>query len=158
MISRFIWSAIAVVCHSRSALAGYIEICKDSLPPTALSGSAFFTVAGQTGTYEAPVGACTMPFALPDGTNLVTELTSAGSTLFSVSTFPDSRLDWFDLTTGTAAVEIVPGDMFSATVVTFTNIAAPIAVQIPEPGTAWSLGLGLGVWAVYRNRSKRRLK
>jgi hypothetical protein len=148
---RFVWMAIVVVCLSNSARAGFIEICKDSLPFGGLSGSSSFTVGGLSGTLVVPVGACTLPFELTDGLADITELPQLHAKLVGVSTFPDDRLLTFDLLAGTASVLIVPGDISNETVVTFTN------TPIPEPGTVGLLGLALLVGVLRGNRAKRPL-
>ena len=155
MIYRLFWSAILVIGLSRSAHAGFIEICKDSVPVGALTGLFSFTVAGQSGTFPAPVGACTPAFQLPNGPAFITEVPKTGSTIFGVSTFPTNRLDSFDPITGTARVQIVAGDISTQTVVTFAN--TPAGPSIPEPGTGWLLGLGLAYWGIRRNLTKRPL-
>ena len=149
MISRFFWSAIVLVCLSSSARAGYIEICKDSLPAGALSGLFSFTVLGQSGTFVAPAGACTLPFQLPDGLANITEVFQVDAMFFGVATFPEDRLVSFDSITGSAIVQIVAGDISTQTVVTFTN------TPIPEPGTGWLFGTGLTFWVLGRNLTKR---
>jgi hypothetical protein len=152
MSYRIFWSALALVWLSSSAQAGYIEICKDADPAGSLSGVFDFTIAGQTGTFSTPVGACTPDFQLPDGLATITELPPADTTFVSVSSFPDDRLVSFDAATETAVVLIVPGDLSTETVVTFTDASAPdtSATVVPEPGTAWLIGLGLTLWAVCR--------
>lgn len=151
MISRLFWSAMVFVCLSSSASAGFIEICKDSIPAGTLSGLSTFTVAGQSGTFAAPVGACTPAFQLPDGPAFITELPKAGTSIFSVSTFPTSRLDSFDPITRTAKVEIVAGDISKQTLVAFAN--TPVN-NVPEPGTGWLFSLGVSLWALRRNLMK----
>ncbi len=129
---------------------GFMEICKESSPANALSGFFSFAVSGQSGTFVAPVNACTLPFQLSAGPATLTELPQAGAMLSSVSTFPDNRLVSFDLTSGTAIVQTVAGDISKETVVTFTNTSS-----IPEPGTEWLLGSGLTLWAFCKNLKKR---
>jgi hypothetical protein len=148
MTCRLFSSAVALVWLSSSAYAGYIEICKDAAPGGSLSGVFDFSIAGQSGTFSTPVGACTADFQLPDGTATITELPPADTTFVSVSSFPDDRLISFDAVTETAVVLIVPGDISAETVVTFTDAST----GVPEPGTAWLLGLGLTLWAICRNR------
>jgi len=148
-ISRSFWLSIAFVCLSNSAQAGFIEICKDSLPAGTLTGVFSFTVGGQSGVF-VPAGACTLPFVLPDGTAEITEIFQAGSVLSDVFTFPDERLVSFDLIMSTATVQIMAGDISNQTVVVFTNTA------IPEPGTAWLLGSGLTLWTLRKKLVKRR--
>ena len=154
MITRFLLSAIVAVGVSRSAHAGFIEICKDSVPPGALTGLFNFTVAGQAGTIGVPVGACSPAFLLHDGPAFITEVAKAGTVISGVSTFPTSRLDSFDPITGTAKVEIVAGDISTQTIATFADAPVHIAA-IPEPGTGWLLGLGISLWAVRKNLTKR---
>lgn len=156
MISRFFWSAVVCVSLSISAHAGLIEICKDSFPAGSLSGTFSFTVAGQSGTFVAPVGACTAAFSLPDGPAFITELPQIDATLFSIDTFPADRLLSFDLGAGTATVQIVAGDISHETVLTFTNAPAG-AMVIPEPGTAWLLGLGGLAFCAVRRRRRTHL-
>ena len=153
MSLRFFLGAIAIGCLSIPANAGFVEICKDSFPAGSLSGLFSFTIAGQTGTIQVPVGACTPSFQLPDGVAVITELPRAGALLFAIATFPDNRLISFNLPAGSATVQIVPGDLSAGTVVFFTNT---LDTRIPEPGTAWLLGSGLTVWALRRNPRKRR--
>jgi hypothetical protein len=95
-----------------------------------------------------------MPFELPDGTAVITEIPQAGVVLSGVVTFPDERLVSFNPATGSATVQILAGDISNQTVVIFTNTASPVV--IPEPGTAWLLGSGLALWTLRRNLVKRR--
>jgi hypothetical protein len=148
MSYRIFWTAMVWVWLSSSAQAGYIEICKDAAPADSLSGLFSFTIAGQPGTVSTPVGACTPDFQLPDGPATITEVPPADTTFVSVSSFPDDRLISFDAATETAVVLIVPGDISTETVVTFTDTPSTI---VPEPGTAWLLGLGLTLWVIRRN-------
>ncbi len=136
------------LCLAGTAQAGYIEICKDSSPSGSVTGLFSFTVAGQAGTFPAPVGACTPAIQLPDGPAVITETLQAGSILLSVSTFPTTRLISFSTTLADATILTVPGDISTQTVVTFTNTPASSGPNIPEPGTAWFLGLGIGLGAV----------
>ncbi len=149
MIYRLLWSAIqsavVLVCFSGYAQAGLIEICKNDSPAGSLSGVSTFTIAGQPGTVAIPVGACSPAIQLPDGFATITELPQPSTVLISVSTFPNDRLISFDAVTESAVVLIVPGDISTETVITFTN--APVS-GVPEPGTGWLLGLGLTFWAL----------
>lgn len=137
---RAIQSAAVLVSLSGGAQAGIIEICKDASPPGSLSGLSNFAIAGQTGTVAVLVGACSPAIQLPDGFATVTELSEPGTTLTGVFVFPNDRLISFDPATDSAVVLIVPGDISTQTVLTFTN--APVT-GVPEPGSGWTLGLGL---------------
>jgi PEP-CTERM motif len=145
-------SAVVLVCLSGYAQAGLIEICKDDSPAGSLSGLSNFAIAGQAGTVAVPVGACSPAIQLPDGFATIRELPQPGTTLIGVFTFPNDRLISFDTTTASAVVLIVPGDISTQTVVTFTN--APISL-VPEPGTRWLFGLGLTLWALRRKPLNR---
>jgi hypothetical protein len=153
MSCRLFWSAIqsavVLVCLSGYAQAGLIEICKNDSPTGSLSGISTFTIAGQPGTVAVPVGACSPAIQLPDGFATITELPQPGTVLISVSTFPNDRLISFDAATESAVVLIVPGDISTETVITFTN--APVS-GVPEPGTGWLVGLGLTFWTFRRKR------
>ena len=144
---------LSAICLAISAQAGFIEICKDSLPIGSLSGLSSFTVAGQAGIVTVPLGACSPAITLPDGSASITEILLPGSVLLSAATFPTERLLSFDLATATAVVQIVPGDISTQTVLTFTN--AP-ASAVPEAGTRWMLGgSGAAFWALRRKLAQR---
>jgi hypothetical protein len=71
--------------------------------------------------------------------------------LIGVSTFAGDRLISFDAITASAVVLIVPGDISTETVITFTN--APLT-GVPEPATGWLIGLCLPC-GVYLARRKK---
>ena len=98
---------------------GYLEICKTSDPEGPVTGTFTFMVAGQT--FTVPAGACTAPIQLPAGQVTITEQSRAGIVLTEISTIPSDRLVSSDLNTGTAVVNIVPGDVSTETVVFFRN-------------------------------------
>lgn len=147
MNHRLVCSAVVLVGLASGARAGMIEICKNDNPTGSLSGVVDFTIAGQAGIVAVPVGACSPAMQLPDGFATVTELPQSGSLLLGVTAFPNDRLISFDPTTATAVVLIVPGDISTETVLTFTN--AP-AANVPEPGTGWLFGIGLTCWVLCR--------
>ena len=167
MSSRLFWSATVLVCLSAPAHAGFIEICKNSDPFGSLSGDPFFfftiaTVAGQPelGPTLVPVDSCTpsppdpTAILLPDGDYVISEVPDPTSVLESVSTFPDYALISFDLQAGSATVLSTGGtDPEQELTVYFNN--TPVTAT-PEPGTGWLLGLGLTVWALRGNPTKRR--
>lgn len=150
---RAIPSAVVLVCLSGYAQAGLIEICKDASPVGSLNGLSTFTIAGQSEAVVVPVGACSPAIQLPNGFATITELSQSGTILLGVSTFPTDRLISFDAITRSAIVLVVAGDISTQTVVMFTN--AP-ATGVPEPGTAWLLGLGLTLWACRAKWKKLR--
>jgi hypothetical protein len=146
MNSRLFWIAIVFVCLCGSAHAGVIEICKLSDPSDSLSGFYSFTIVGQPGSVGVPAGSCTEPFLLPDGNAIITELPNPDSVFEKVEVFPGDQLISVDPLTASATVLIAPGalsdDPLTEVTVTFTN------TPVPEPGTAWIVGLGLTVWAL----------
>jgi hypothetical protein len=158
MSSRFFWSTVVLVCLCGSAHGGLLEICKVSDPPGSLIDPYyFFNIEGQP-TLQGilvPVDACTDTIILPvNGDYTIDEVPDPSSTLESVSTFPGLFPSWgvggallsFDLQAGTATVQLSggsdPTDLSQEVTVYFEN------TPIPEPGTAWLLGLGLTVWAL----------
>jgi hypothetical protein len=153
MSYRLLQSAVILFGLSGYAQAGMIEICKDDNPAGSLSGAATFSIAGQAGTVSVLVGACSPAMQLPDGFASITELPQPGATLVGVATFPGDRLISFDAATETAVVLIIPGDVSTETVITFTNAPA----GVPEPGTVWLIGLGLTLGAAKSlHRNARR--
>jgi hypothetical protein len=161
MNSRFVGSAILLICLAGSAQAGVIEICKYSDPTDSLSGFYNFTIAGQTDPATGQLAIFTTlmdycsgtPIVLPDGLDVITEVPVPGSVLENVSTLPYAfSLQSFDPQTATATVLAVGGDLLDSSTwveVDFTNTPAP------EPGTGWLVGAGLALWALRRNLSKR---
>jgi len=158
MSSRSFWGVIVLVGFSASAHAGILEICKVSDPAGSLADPFyFFTIGGQPGlgSILVPVDACTSAITLPDADYTITEQADPTSTLESVETFPGYgpnqlglALLGFDLSAGTATVEV---SVAQPVELDFTNTPA----VVPEPGTAWLLGLGMTVWALRGNLTKR---
>jgi hypothetical protein len=102
---------------------GYMEICKDA------SGSGLandvFTFKVQGKSYTVPVGACTSAFRVTAGNVTVKEEFRPGSKLVGVSTIPAGRLVSDNLSSRTAVVKVVPGNVSTQTIVTFTNKMVP---------------------------------
>jgi hypothetical protein len=98
---------------------GFLEICKESDQTAPLTGNFTFTVAGQT--YTIPVGTCSSPIQLPAGQVTIVEQEQIGTELVGIRTVPADRLVSSDLTTRTAVVTIVPGDVSTETIVFFRN-------------------------------------
>jgi len=146
---RALFFAVALSVLVTGAHAGNIEICKVSDPPDSLSSLFYyFTISGQPGLGQIPVfvDACTDPIALPDGQYTITEVPDPTSTLESISAFPDFALLSVDLPDDSATVLAEGGtDLTQEVTLSFVNTPA---VNAPEPGTAWLLGLGLAIWAL----------
>ena len=98
---------------------GFLEICKESDQTAPLTGDFTFTVAGQT--YTIPAGTCSTPIQLPAGQVSIVEEEKTGTELVGIRTVPVDRLVSSDLTTRTAVVTIVPGDVSTETIVFFRN-------------------------------------
>ena len=98
---------------------GFLEICKESDQTAPLTGNFTFTVAGQT--YTIPAGTCSPPIELPAGQVTIVEEEKTGTELVGIRTVPVDRLVSSDLTTRTAVVTIVPGDVSTETIVFFRN-------------------------------------
>jgi len=160
MSSRLFWIAITFASLAASSHAGTIEICKVSDPSGSLVDPFYyFTIAGepQLGSILVPVDACTDPISLPDGQYEITETPDPTSVLESVSTFPDDALLSFDLQDASATVLAEGGtDLSQEVTVSFVNTPTPAITDVPEPGTAWLLGLGLTVCALFGQLRKRR--
>ena len=102
---------------------GFLEICKESDQTAPLTGNFTFTVAGQT--YTIPAGACSPPIQLPAGQATIVEEERTGTELAGIRTVPVERLVSSDLTTRTAVVTIVAGDVSTETIVFFRNKNVP---------------------------------
>ena len=98
---------------------GFLEICKESDQTAPLTGNFTFEVAGQT--YTIPAGTCSPPIQLPAGQVTIVEQEKIGTELVGIRTVPVERLVSSDLTTRTAVVTIVPGDVSTETIVFFRN-------------------------------------
>lgn len=172
MSSRLFWGAVVLVCFSASANAGILEICKFDDPSGSLGFSIYnFTLTNGVGrpvntdlgaVIQVPVGYCSdnilLPNGidpLPDGDYTITEQADPTSTLEGVTTNPGYALLGVNLSTDSAIVltsgAADPTNTTYWVTANFTN--TPVAV--PEPGTAWLLGLGMTVWALRGNLAKR---
>jgi hypothetical protein len=119
-----------VTFANKATPKGFLEICKDAAPgDDELEGDFNFTVsqAGRrTETVTVPVGQCSEALQLFVGTATVTEVGRTGSRLVGVTATPPGRLVGTpNLSTRTATVRIVPGDLATQTIVTFTNKTVP---------------------------------
>ena len=120
---------------------GFIEICKASSTKNPVHGSFTFTAVNgtfDTGPLTVPVGACTGPIQIPEGTVTVTDEATPETGVISITA------DRIDLSTGglinelvpastnladrTAKVTVVEGSLNSETLVTITNALIPTGV------------------------------
>lgn len=110
---------------------GFLEICKSADTSAPVTGPFTFTVSegGATvATQTVTTGTCSAPFAVPAGSATVTETAVPFATVTAISTIPADRLISSNPGTpsnsgpnGNAVVTVVPGDISTATTVTFTN-------------------------------------
>jgi hypothetical protein len=120
---------------------GWIELCKYPDTTGPVSGPFTFTVtdaAGSAQTVTVGTGTCTAPFQLASGTATVVETAVPFATVTGISTIPADRLVSSDLSSGTAAVTVVPGDISTTTTVNFTNKEVTGFIEVCKraaPGT-----------------------
>jgi len=100
---------------------GYIEICKKE-QGTGLEDVLFtFTVQGKT--VQVPVGACSPAIKVNAGNVTITETGKPGAAFVGASTIPADRL--VSINGSSVTVKVVPGNVSSQTIVTFTNKLKP---------------------------------
>jgi len=102
---------------------GFIEICKQQ-QGTGLD-DVLFTFSVQGKTVQVPVGACSPAIKVNAGNVTVTEIGKPGAAMVGASTIPSNRLISSNTSNGTAVVKVVPGNVSSETIVTFTNKLRP---------------------------------
>jgi len=102
---------------------GYIEICKQE-SGTGLE-DVLFTFQVQGHTVQVPVGACSSAIQVNAGNVTVVETGHPGAQMVGASTIPADRLVSVNLSASSAVVKVVPGNVSSQTIVTFTNKLKP---------------------------------
>ena len=103
---------------------GYLEVCKKAQPGTTLGGTFSFqvTAGGVSQSVTAPVGGCSMAMHLPVGEAKITENVRSDAALVAIDVVPSARLvGTADIPGRSVTVQIVPGDIATQTIVTFTN-------------------------------------
>lgn len=107
--------------------SGYLEVCAESLPAEAVSGTMTFTIVGKKDEFHAPIGACTAPISMDAGVATVIEAEAPELKLSRVQAYSlgetgaVSRLVTGNLPRRSAAVRVVSGDVSTQTVVIFTH-------------------------------------
>ena len=122
---------VDVVTYTNEPVTGYLEVCKQAVSGSGLTGTYAFTVTGPDGfsnsTTAAAVGinGCSDPILVPAGTDTVTE---AGTNLYVTGIIANtngvgaSDIVSDNLTTGTAEVSVAPSTSTDfQTDVTYTN-------------------------------------
>jgi hypothetical protein len=102
---------------------GYIEICKQE-SGTGLEDVLFtFTVQGKS--VQVPVGACSAAIKVNAGNVTVTEVGKPGAQFVSAATIPADRLLQVNPQSASVVIKVVPGNVSTQTIVTFTNKLKP---------------------------------
>jgi hypothetical protein len=110
---------------------GFLQICKVAGAGITVGANFTFSVNGNPVTVPAgpaPGGSCSTPLSVPAGATVISENSSAGVVLTSVSTVPSGLLVSSNLAAGTATVTVNAGGQ---TIVTFLNAIIPV---IPTTG------------------------
>ena len=123
--------------------SGWLELCKYSDATGPVTGPFTFAVtdaSGSTQTVTVQTGTCTAPFEVAAGTATVTENAVPFATVTGISTIPGDRLISSDLSSGTAEVTVVPGDISTTTTVNYTNKEVTGFIEVCKQAAA---GTGL---------------
>jgi hypothetical protein len=111
---------------------GFVEICKKADPTSLIpvSGPFDYTINGSI-RVTVNVGSCSAPISVPSGTATVVETAVPFAQVTSITTLPDAtRLVSANLATGTAVVNVPPGDVSNTTTVNYTNKAVTGFIEI----------------------------
>jgi hypothetical protein len=115
---------------------GTIEVCKQIVTGSGLTGTFTFTVTGSNGftttTPPVEIGACTSPITVPAGFVKVVETGDNAENVTAITATktasnvdavvgPNPTAPKYDLPTATVVVSVDPGDASMQTIVTFTN-------------------------------------
>jgi hypothetical protein len=118
-------STTTTVNYTNKEVTGYIEVCKQAAAGTGLTGSFQFTITGAMGftdTVSVPVGACSDSIQVPAGPVTVTETGTAATYVVDITVQGgQGALSGPDLAGATVTVGVVPGDVSTETIVTFTD-------------------------------------
>ena len=124
------------VTFTNALVTGVVEICKQIVPGSSLTGTWTFTVTGSNGfsttTSPVPIGDCAPPITVPAGFVKVQEtgdnaenVTAITATKTASATDavvgPNASAPKYDLPTATVVASVDVGDASNQTLVTFTN-------------------------------------
>jgi hypothetical protein len=119
-------STTTTVNYTNKKVTGFIEVCKRAAPGTGLTGNFQFTITGAMGftdTVSVPVGACSDSIQVPAGPVKVQETGTRATYVVDITVqggegaLPPGP----DLANATVTVGVVPGDVSTETIVTFTD-------------------------------------
>jgi hypothetical protein len=121
-------SGAVTVTFTDTLVQGTVEICKQTVTGSQLTGTWTYTVTGSNGftqvTNPVQIGACTQPIAVPAGYVKVVESGDNAENVTSITaTHADTSnaLQVFDLPSATSVVSVNAGDASKGTIVTYTN-------------------------------------
>jgi len=127
-------SNVVTVTYTDTLVTGAVEVCKQIVTGSGLTGNYTFTVTGGNGftsTVSVPVGACSTPITVPAGLVMVREsgdLAEAVTAITATQTGANTNAivgpnagAAADLPTATVVAAVAAGDASKQTIVTFTN-------------------------------------
>jgi hypothetical protein len=118
-------STTTTVNYTNKEVTGFIEVCKKAAAGTGLTGNFQFTITGAMGftdTVSVPVGACSNSIQVPAGPVTVTETGTARTYVVDITVQgPGGIVSGPDLANATVTVNVVPGDVSTEEIVTFTD-------------------------------------
>jgi hypothetical protein len=127
-------------------ITGYIEICKQAVPGSGLTGSFQFAISGAMGFKQnvtVPVGACSDSIQVPAGSVIAQENPGSATYVVSITStagFTTLPMGWTsnpDLLGARASVPVAAGDTSAETILTFTN--SPSVLKLCKAVTNSSL-------------------
>jgi hypothetical protein len=126
---------VDAVTYTNALVTGYIEVCKQAVATSGLTGTFSFNVSGEDGfmqTVSTPVGNCTTPIEVPAGTVTTTE---AGTNLYvtgigaTFNGYGNAIVGTPDLTTGVATSTVnASADASNQTDITYTDNVVSLKV------------------------------
>jgi hypothetical protein len=117
-------STTATVNYTNHEVKGYLEICKNVVPGSGLTGSFDFQITDAMGavqTVTVPVGECSNSLNVAAGPATVQEVGSPSTYVTDISFLPTSSEVSADLSSATAVVNVTAGDPSMEAIVTYTN-------------------------------------
>ena len=125
---------VVTVTYTDTLVTGLVEVCKQIVTGSGLTGNYTFTVTGGNGftsTVSVPVGACSTPITVPAGLVMVREtgdLAEAVTAITATQTGANTNAivgpnagPAADLPTATVVAAVTAGDASRQTIVTYTN-------------------------------------
>jgi hypothetical protein len=122
------------VTYTDTLVTGVVEVCKQVVTGSGLTGTFQFTVTGGNGftsTVSVPAGDCSSPITVPAGLVMVRETGDLSESVTAITATQTAAATnaivgpnagpAADLPTGTVVASVVAGDASRQTLVTFTN-------------------------------------